>query len=252
MIFTKSEDALTVSQPQPSPDDALAEQRQGGRERVLHRAVFVAEDGASSPSCIIVNLSEGGARIQMPEGETPPLRGTLIDVRTGALHQGHVVWRSGSFAGVSFSSTSHLEEAPRPEAAAPPTPLRILAVDDDRINRFVLEKVLSRLTCEVSFAVDGQSSVDAFERSRFDVVLMDLRMPGMDGFEAIRRIREFEEAQHLPRTPIIVVSAHDGADEVARAASAGADEHMVKPVAAGALLNSILHRTSGAAAEARA
>lgn len=133
-------------------------------------------------------------------------------------------------------------------ASAAPPPLRVLAVDDDEINRCVLERVLNRLTADVSFAVDGRSSVEAFKQGRFDVVLMDLRMPGMDGYEAIRRIRGVERERGLPRTPIIVVSAHDEPEEVARAAAAGADDHVVKPVVADLLLQRIRQRTRQVAA----
>ncbi|MBW3616987.1 MAG: response regulator [Proteobacteria bacterium] len=237
-----------MSPPKSLPDEDAAEQRRAPRERVLHRAVFVGEGDQGSPSCMILDISTRGARMQMLGGGTAPDRGTLLDVRTGALHEATTVWRSGCFAGVAFTSTVRLDQPEPVNASAAPPPLRVLAVDDDEINRCVLERVLNRLTADVSFAVDGRSSVEAFEQGRFDVVLMDLRMPGMDGYEAIRRTRGVERERGLPRTPIIVVSAHDEPEEVARAAAAGADDHVVKPVVADLLLQRIRQRTRQAAA----
>ena len=130
--------------------------------------------------------------------------------------------------------------------------LHALIVDDHPVNRQVLSLMLERVPARVTCAENGADGVKAFKASTYDIVLMDLRMPGMDGFEAIGRIREIERARGLPRTPIIVVSAHDGADEIARAAAAGADEHIVKPVVPDLLLESIRHRRGQAAAQAAA
>ena len=108
--------------------------------------------------------------------------------------------------------------------------LRVLMVEDNPINRRILTLVLERLPAKLTAAENGFQAVEAFEAQAFDVVLMDLQMPGMDGYEAMRRIRAIEAASGRERTPIIVVSAHMRQHELAEARLAGADHHLAKPV----------------------
>ena len=108
--------------------------------------------------------------------------------------------------------------------------LRVLMVEDNPINRRVLTLVLERLPAKLTVAEHGQEAVDAFAVQEFDVVLMDLQMPGMDGYEAMRRIRAIEAESGRARTPIIVISAHTRPHEMAEAKLAGADHHLGKPV----------------------
>ena len=108
--------------------------------------------------------------------------------------------------------------------------LHVLVVEDHPVNRQILTLMLERLPARVTCADDGAQGVAAFEQQRFDVILMDLRMPLMDGYEAMRRIRALEAAQGLARTPIIVVSAHTAAGDLKTARDAGADHHLGKPV----------------------
>jgi CheY-like chemotaxis protein len=108
--------------------------------------------------------------------------------------------------------------------------LHVLVVEDHPVNRQILTLMLERLPARVTCADDGLQGVSAFEQDAFDVILMDLRMPLMDGYESMRRIREIEAARSLPRTPIIVISAHTTPSDVQRARDAGADHHLGKPV----------------------
>ena len=114
--------------------------------------------------------------------------------------------------------------------------LRVLMVEDNPINRRVLTLVLERLPAKVTVAENGQQGVDAFSEGAFDVVLMDLQMPGMNGYDAMRHIRAIEAETGRARTPIIVVSAHMRSQEVAEAKLAGADHHLAKPIDIAALL----------------
>ena len=108
--------------------------------------------------------------------------------------------------------------------------LRVLMVEDNPINRRILTLVLERLPASLTVAENGFEAVDAFTTESFDVVLMDLQMPGMDGYEAMRRMRAIETETSRARTPIIVVSAHTRPAELAEAKLAGADHHLGKPV----------------------
>jgi len=115
-------------------------------------------------------------------------------------------------------------------------PLKVLVADDNPTNRKVVALMLSAAGAAPTCVEDGREAVEAWRVGAFDAVLMDLRMPVMDGLEAIRAIREAEAASGKPRTPIIVLSANTAPDDRAASASAGADGHIGKPIDAETLL----------------
>jgi CheY-like chemotaxis protein len=123
-----------------------------------------------------------------------------------------------------------------PDAGRPP--LRVLAADDNPTNRKVLELMLGAAGAEVISVENGEQAVEAWRGGAFDVVLMDLRMPVMDGLDAIRAIRK-AEAPGLPRAPIIVISANTSPGDLQASTAAGADRHIGKPVRAEALFDAI-------------
>ena len=118
--------------------------------------------------------------------------------------------------------------------------LRVLVTDDNATNRMVAELIMASIGAEVICAENGQEAIDAFDRSPFDVVLMDLQMPVMDGLTATRTIREREAERGLPRTPVVVVSANIMPEQKAASAAAGADEHLGKPVRAEELIATVV------------
>ncbi|WP_172252550.1 ATP-binding protein [Saccharibacillus deserti] len=107
-------------------------------------------------------------------------------------------------------------------------PLRILVAEDNKINQLVMERLLRRLGYRADLAEDGRQAVEAFGRSGYDVILMDVRMPGMDGFEATREIRERSAEKGRPY--IIAVTANALRGDRERCLEAGMDEYMNKPV----------------------
>jgi CheY-like chemotaxis protein len=127
---------------------------------------------------------------------------------------------------------------------------RILLVDDDRLNQLVALSTVRNLgaEAEVGYEIDavsdGAAAVDALTRRRFDLVLMDIQMPGMDGYEATAKIREHEAIAGY-HTPIIGLSARamDGDREAAIAA--GLDDYLTKPLRKD-LLRDVLDRWKGA------
>lgn len=139
-------------------------------------------------------------------------------------------------------------DAARAADAAPPAaagqtpdeapPLRVLAADDNPTNRKVIELMLGAAGAEVVSVENGAEAVDAWRAGAFDVVLMDLRMPVMDGLDAIRAIRK-AEGPGLPRAPIIVVSANTSPTDREASARAGADRHIGKPLRAEELFAAI-------------
>ena len=126
------------------------------------------------------------------------------------------------------------------DSPAPPrTRLRVLVVEDDPNGRKVLVHALDPLKPEVVVTEDGQEAVDAYRRGAFDVVLMDLQLPRMDGYAATREIRAIEATAGRSRTPVVVVSAHTRPWDVQAAQVAGADYHLGKPLSVPALLGTI-------------
>ena len=117
--------------------------------------------------------------------------------------------------------------------------LRVLVVEDDPNSRKVLVHALDAMKAELTLAENGQQAVEAFRKTPFDIVLMDLRMPVMDGYAATREIRAHESRAGAGRTPIVVVSAHVRPWEIEAAQTAGADQHLGKPINVPVLLGTI-------------
>lgn len=123
--------------------------------------------------------------------------------------------------------------------------IRILLADDHPTNRAVIEVIVRMIDAELVSVENGAEAVQAFRGDPFDVVLMDLQMPVMDGVSAIREIRGLEAAEGRAATPILVVSANATSDHVAASQAAGADAHIAKPVLPDVLLNAISESVSG-------
>src|SRR6185436_19091896 len=125
-----------------------------------------------------------------------------------------------------------------------PQPLRLLSVEDNPFGRVVLNAILTELGHQTEFIGQGEAAPERIAQGAFDAVLMDMVLPGIDGVEAIRRIRALEAP--LGRIPIIFISGR-GEDEAASRA-AGADVFLVKPVSPRALATALLEATRRAAA----
>lgn len=115
--------------------------------------------------------------------------------------------------------------------------MQILFVEDDPMNRRVVKDMLRVVGAEMEEAPDAETGLRMIDAQSFDVVLMDLRMPGMDGLTAIRELRA--KPGRCGSVPVIVVTADTAIDLRDRCMAAGADEVIVKPVAMAALLAAI-------------
>ncbi|KAA2236671.1 hybrid sensor histidine kinase/response regulator [Salinarimonas soli] len=120
--------------------------------------------------------------------------------------------------------------AARPSDALPRFPdARVLVVDDAAVNREVACEALSRLGVRAETAADGREALEAIAEGRFDLVLMDGSMPGLDGFEATRLVRARERAESRARTPIVALTAHVVGAEAEAWREAGMDGVLHKP-----------------------
>ena len=124
---------------------------------------------------------------------------------------------------------------PRPAAprAQPAVPRRVLVAEDDRVGRMVASAFLEQLGADVTLAENGRLAVERAAAERFDLILMDIQMPELDGLEATRRIRAGDGPNRAAR--IVALSANAFGDDVARSLEAGMDGHLSKPVSRDAL-----------------
>jgi len=138
---------------------------------------------------------------------------------------------------------------PAPSNDEEPAALRILLVEDHPVNRQVVQLILVDVA-SVDIAVNGFEGLEAAKTNRYDVILMDMQMPVMDGVTATRAIRDWEADQGLARTPIVMLTANAMSEHTAASIEAGADRHLAKPITADALLSALDEVLNQAASDA--
>ena len=118
-------------------------------------------------------------------------------------------------------------------------PLRVLVADDSEDNRLLIEAFLKKSGCSLDHADNGEVAVRKFTESHYDVVLMDIQRPVLDGYRAVRQIRAWELAQGGHHTPVIALTASVLDEAVGKSYQAGCDTHVSKPVRRNTLLTAI-------------
>ena len=121
-------------------------------------------------------------------------------------------------------------------APAPARDVRVLVADDHPTNRRVIELILAQCAAVLTIAENGAEALAAFRSADFDLVLMDMQMPVMDGLTATREIRLHETTLGMGRTPIVMLTANAMPEHVNAGKAAGADHHLAKPFNAAELL----------------
>lgn len=134
------------------------------------------------------------------------------------------------------------EDEPKEEPSSPSAqghPLEILLVEDAEDNRLLVEHFLKSNEYNLQIAENGKEAVDMYTGGSFDLILMDMQMPVMDGYEATRHIRSLEKEEGRAATPIIAFTAHALKEEVEKCMDAGCTFHLAKPVKKKELLKTI-------------
>jgi CheY-like chemotaxis protein len=125
--------------------------------------------------------------------------------------------------------------------------LRLLAAEDNPTNRQVLQAVMDSLGIDIDIVPDGREAVEAWRIGGYDLILMDIQMPVMDGIAAAREIREIEAKEQRRRTPIVALTANALTHQIEEYLAAGMDGHVAKPIEIAKLYEAISATLTAAA-----
>jgi signal transduction histidine kinase len=138
-------------------------------------------------------------------------------------------------------------EAPAPAPDVQTGRVRVLAAEDNMVNQKVLKAIVEPMDVELTLVGDGRAAVDAWRTGAFEVILMDIQMPVMDGITAAKAIRAAEQAERRPRTPILALTANALVHQVEEYLAAGMDGHVAKPIEISKLYDAMNRALSDAA-----
>jgi signal transduction histidine kinase/CheY-like chemotaxis protein/HPt (histidine-containing phosphotransfer) domain-containing protein len=180
------------------------------------------------------------------------LAANTMAARRAALRAGIWDWLvPGTSPGEAAQALCHLlapnARAPRPNPAALPdlraqiAGRRVLVVDDVAMNRDVVARQLAKMGIEVDLASNGVEALAIADHRRHALVLTDISMPTMDGYEFARALRMREAARGLPHLPVLALTAHALAGDAERGRDAGMDGYLTKPVSLADLAHALLH-----------
>ena len=122
-----------------------------------------------------------------------------------------------------------------------PKRVKILVVDDIPLNVLLVKKMLTPLGFDTSEAEDGVVAMEKIEADKPDLILLDLMMPRMDGFEVLRRLRANDATKSIP---VIILSALNSNDDVAKGISMGAEDYITKPIIMDRLQSSVIKQVN--------
>jgi CheY-like chemotaxis protein len=122
----------------------------------------------------------------------------------------------------------------------------VLAVDDIPLNLILVQKMLSRFNFQMRTAANGQLALDAVAAQKPDLILLDLMMPGIDGFEVIRRLRENPDTADIQ---IVILSALNSNEDIVKGFNVGANDFIMKPIIMEKLLSCVVTQLQIAAAK---
>ncbi|RMF85518.1 MAG: TMAO reductase system sensor histidine kinase/response regulator TorS [Planctomycetota bacterium] len=235
------------------------QRQQGGAEQTARLRFEVSDTGIGIPETIQGSVFEAfyqqDASISRRYGGTGlglAICKKLVDAMNGEIGvasapgEGSVFWFTLEFN----LAADHREEASAPhETPSPATtrPLSILVVEDNEVNQMVARGFLENMGHTVTIAPDGREALEAVQRHDFDLVLMDISLPGMDGIEATRRIRGLSDPTKRA-VPIIAVSAHVFTSEIDAHLKAGMNAFVGKPFSPDRLAAAIAQAMEGALA----
>jgi PAS domain S-box-containing protein len=219
--------------------------RRGQSPRGARLAIAVSDTGIGIPQeklgMLFQRFSQIDGSISREFGGTG--LGLAISQRLAQLMGGGIAVTSEYGVGSIFTLDLPLEPAApemrevAPAVAALPGQLRVLLVEDNRTNQKLIEALLGELGYAIETAQNGEEAVKAVSEKSYDLVLMDVQMPVMDGLQATKRIRAL--GGEKGEVPIIAITAHVRPEDVARCKAAGMQAHVGKPINREALKTAI-------------
>jgi two-component system sensor histidine kinase/response regulator len=181
---------------------------------------------ANSPEPTVLMVSPGNLKSQLVRLRQAGLGSYLVKPAT----------RSSLYEAIASATEKRpAAETLAPRAAQPAVleglpPAHLLIVEDTPANRFLISAYLRNTPFKLEFAANGQIALEKFMHHQYDLVLMDIQMPVMDGYSATRAIRVWENANGRRHTPVVALTAAALDEEIARTREAGCDAHLTKPI----------------------
>jgi signal transduction histidine kinase/CheY-like chemotaxis protein/HPt (histidine-containing phosphotransfer) domain-containing protein len=187
---------------------------------------WIIADGALEPGQVLepAAVSEGATRRPLVVALIGPDRHGAA----AALHAGADAVLTTPVAGSELVRT--LNPVPRQQDVAAPIAASILVAEDHPVNQAIICAVLESFGCTVTLAANGREAIEAWRGGRFDLILMDIQMPMVDGREATRTIRSEESVGKRARIPIVAITANALVEDRDECLAVGMDDYIVKPV----------------------
>jgi signal transduction histidine kinase/ActR/RegA family two-component response regulator len=176
-----------------------------------------------------------------PAPGSPAGSGLGLGIASRLVEQmgGRIELHSHEGLGTTLAFRLELEAARASAPVEPASGLRVLVAEDDRASLLITTRMLERLGHRVRGVDDGQAALAALEAEAFDLMLLDVQMPCLDGLETIRRQRARERSLATGRLPVIALTAHDMEEDRQRCLAAGMDGFLPKPIELAALRTEI-------------
>ncbi len=222
----------------------------------------VADTGIGIPAeklaCIFERFTQADSSTTRKYGGTG--LGLAISKKLVEAMGGRIWAESTVGSGSTFFFTIALPLADAPpvapkarEAAEQVAAMRILVADDSEDNRLVIRAYLKGSRHRLDFAEDGPAALEKLKTGTYDLALVDVHMPSMDGYEVVRQFREFERSHNRPALPVLALTADAMKEAVDKSMAAGFSRHLAKPIRKASLLQAIAdHGKPGSEAPAAA
>ena len=249
--------------------NAIKFTREGGIEilvahrvegEVCHLRMEVRDSGIGIPEdqadAVFMRFTQADASVSRQFGGTGlglAISKQIIAAMGGRIGVASVVGTGSTFwfeIDLPLAGEQRAETQPQDARADFERRVRLLVVEDNAVNRELITTLLSPFDIEIDTAADGAEALEAVSRTAYDMILMDVQMPVMDGLTATRRLRAMARPDS-PRVPIVAMTANVLPEQIARCREAGMDDHLGKPIHPARLLETLGRWSQGADAADR-